>query len=68
MSDDAFKILGEELAKREAELNADMNALLFPDGRQAAYDRLSAMCELSPTALGFGPISREPSPWWKTRY
>lgn len=62
-----FEILGQELAKMEAELTADTNKLFYPHGRQAAYDRLSAMCEVSPLTLGNGPISREPVSWWKSR-
>lgn len=62
-----FQILGEELAKLEAEQQADMDRLFYPFGRDFAWDRINAMCEVSPAALGEGPIDRSPNPFWKNR-
>jgi hypothetical protein len=58
MSKDALEILGEELAKLEAEQAADMNRLFFPNGRQAAWDRINDFCGLNPTALGLAPKTK----------
>jgi hypothetical protein len=60
-----FEILGEELAKLEREQRDGLNKLFYPHGREAAYQRISAMCELSPENIG--PISKEPVTWWKSR-
>ncbi len=67
MGNAQFDILGQELKKLADEQARDLDGIFYPNGREAAYARLSAMCDLSPAALGFGPISREPNPWWKTR-
>lgn len=39
---------------------------LYPEGRQAAYERIDRMCEISPSPEG-GSIDRSPNRWWKTK-
>lgn len=62
-----FEALREVFNAAEGEMLREIDALAYPADRQAAYERVNALCEVSPAAMGFGPISREPNTWWKTR-
>jgi len=59
--------LAEKMQTAEELIARDLNRLLYPNGRQEAYDRISRMCGLTPESLGTGPISREPG-IWKNRH
>lgn len=61
------KKLADTLAKAEAKLLAEFNDLAFPNGREAAWERINRMCELSPAALGSGQIDRSSPNLWRTR-
>lgn len=51
MAEDLRRELSDRLAEAERTLAADMTRLLMPHGREAAWQRLSAMCDLRPPVV-----------------
>ena len=60
------EISGLLLLELEENLRRDMNKLLFPNGRQEAYDRIDRMCSLNSLDVSAG-IDKTPNPYWKTK-
>lgn len=54
------------LLELEDNLRRDMNELVFPNGRQEAYDRIDRMCSLDWFDASAG-IDKTPNPYWKTK-
>lgn len=61
-----MKTLENQLRKVEEEIRLQVEALCYPNGREAAFQRIDAMCSIHTMATAPGGIDRSPGPMWRS--
>ena len=60
-----MKQLETKLREAEDVMRAQLEALCYPNGRKAAYQRIDAMCSAHATVTATGGIDRSSNQLWR---